>query len=59
MKKPEYQQWLDAQKYQANTISAQLHRASRVEECYGDLDEHFGTDRSVSYTHLDVYKRQV
>lgn len=45
MKKTEYERWLQEQKYQANTITAQLHRAGRVEECYGDLDEHFKTDQ--------------
>lgn len=45
MKKAEYEHWLQAQKYQANTVTAQLHRAGRVEECYGDLDEHFKADQ--------------
>jgi len=58
MKKPEYQQWLDAQKYQANTITAQLHRASRVEECYGDLDEHFRTDRLASVIAALAYSKE-
>ncbi len=48
MKKTEYERWLQDQKYQANTITAQLHRAGRVEECYGDLDEHFKTDQLAS-----------
>ena len=34
-----YRQWLERQKYQANTIAAQLHRAGRVEEYHGDLDD--------------------
>ncbi|HEX8393276.1 MAG TPA: endonuclease NucS domain-containing protein [Longimicrobium sp.] len=41
----EYRQWLLSQKYAANTVSAQVHRASRVEEFHGDLDEHYATDR--------------
>ena len=40
-----YRQWLEQQKYQPGTISAQMHRAGRVEEHYGDLDEHYGKDR--------------
>jgi hypothetical protein len=32
MKSEDYRHWLEAQKYQAGTITAQLHRAGRVEE---------------------------
>ena len=48
MKKQEYKQWLERQKYQANTITAQMHRAGRVEEFYSDLDTHYDTDRLAS-----------
>lgn len=41
MKSNEYKEWLYKQKYHENTIKAQLHRTSRVEELYGNLDEHF------------------
>jgi endonuclease len=40
-----YRHWLEQQKYQPGTISAQMHRAGRVEEHYGDLDEHYTKDR--------------
>jgi hypothetical protein len=45
----DYKQWLEEQKYDSGTIAAQLHRAGRVEDCYGNLDEHFanGTLQSV------------
>jgi endonuclease len=45
----DYRQWLEEQKYDSGTIAAQLHRAGRVEDCYGNLDEHFakGTLQSV------------
>lgn len=45
----DYKQWLEEQKYDAGTIAAQLHRVGRVEDCYGNLDEHFadGTLQSV------------
>lgn len=46
--KPDYRQWLELQKYQPGTITAQLHRAGRVEEHYGDLDEHYAKDRLAS-----------
>lgn len=36
----DYRDWLEEQKYAPNTIVAQLHRVGRVEECYGDLDDH-------------------
>lgn len=37
----DYKSWLEEQKYDPNTIIAQLHRAGRVEDCYGNLDQHF------------------
>jgi hypothetical protein len=43
-----YQRWLEEQKYAANTIVAQMHRAGRVEEHHGDLDEHYARDRMAS-----------
>lgn len=46
--KEAYSQWLRRQKYQASTISAQMHRAGRVEEYYGDLDELYARDRLTS-----------
>lgn len=45
MNKNEYKQWLEHQQYQSNTITSQLHRVSRVEECYGELDEHFNDNQ--------------
>jgi hypothetical protein len=44
----EYRQWLEQQGYQAGTITAQMHRAGRVEAWHGDLDEHYSTDRIAS-----------
>ena len=43
--KSTYKLWLDRQGYAAGTIHTQLYRAARVEECYGDLDEHYDQDR--------------
>jgi hypothetical protein len=54
-----YKQWLEVQKYQSNTITAQLHRKGRVEEHYGSLDEHFNNDQlsslisDLSYSKVD------
>jgi len=36
-----YPHWLIEQKYSEGTQTAQLHRVKKVEESYGDLDEHF------------------
>jgi hypothetical protein len=55
MKTAEYERWLQIQKYQANTITAQLHRAGRVEEFYGDLDEHFKADQLASVITALIY----
>jgi hypothetical protein len=41
----DYQIWLARQKYSAGTITAQLHRAGRVEKHYGDLDALYDADR--------------
>lgn len=43
-----YRQWLERQKYGANTIANQISHASRVEKHYGDLDEHYATDGMAS-----------
>ena len=43
--KSTYKAWLNRQDYAAGTIHTQLYRAARVEECYGDLDEHYDRDR--------------
>lgn len=44
----DYKRWLEEQQYAEGTVTAQLHRAGRVEECYGDLVEHYNTDRMES-----------
>lgn len=41
MKREAYKRWLEDQKYDPKTVNAQLHRAGRVDDCYGDLDAHF------------------
>ena len=58
MKKEEYRQWLERQKYQANTITAQMHRAGRVEEFYGDLDAQYETDRLASVIEALIYSME-
>lgn len=39
--RPDYPRWLEEQKYSDNTQTAQIHRVRKVEEHYGNLDEHF------------------
>lgn len=41
----DYRQWLIAQEYSDNTITAQLHRVSKVESAYGSLDNIFADGR--------------
>jgi hypothetical protein len=43
-----YRRWLEQQKYDPGTVNAQMYRAERVEEHYGDLDEHYANDRMAS-----------
>lgn len=45
MQNEKYRGWLAAQNYQGGTIAAQMHRAGRVEERYGDLDALYNEDR--------------
>ncbi len=40
-----YRNWLEQQGYAAATMQAQMHRSGRVEEHYGDLDEHYDRDQ--------------
>ncbi len=35
----DYRKWLEEQKYSSGTISSQLHRAGRIEDCYGNLEQ--------------------
>jgi len=54
--RPDYASWLRAQGYAEPTVTAQLHRAGRVEAAYGDLERHNRNDRlngilqSLAYT---------
>ena len=45
MQTENYRNWLEAQNYQDRTITAQMHRAGRVEYHYGDLDTLYAEDR--------------
>lgn len=40
-----YRNWLELQQYAQVTITAQMHRTGRVENCYGDLDQNYDTDQ--------------
>ena len=40
-----YKTWLEQQDYAEGTIQTQMARAGRVEEAYGDLDEHYDRDQ--------------
>lgn len=43
--KTTYRNWLEKQAYAVGTVQAQMHRAGKVEEFYGNLDEHYDRDR--------------
>lgn len=45
MQTENYKNWLAAQSYQGGTITAQMHRAGRVEQHYGELDTLYAEDR--------------
>ncbi len=42
--KSTYKKWLEQQRYSDVTVNAQIYRARKVEECYGDLDRHYQDD---------------
>jgi hypothetical protein len=55
----DYTRWLTEQQYADNTKAAQLHRVKKVEESYGNLDEHFangtydGVINALKYSRAD------
>ncbi len=53
-----YQNWLVQLGYADGTVQAQMHRATRVEECYGDLDEHYDRDQLQSVIHELKYSTE-
>lgn len=40
----DYEPWLRALGYEPGTVTSQLHRVTRVESYFGDLDRHFSAD---------------
>lgn len=56
--KETYREWLEQQQYASNTVQAQIHRAGRVEECYGDLDRHYDRDELRSVINELKYSRE-
>jgi hypothetical protein len=44
----DYRSWLQSQGYSLNTISTQCSYSLRAEEAYGDLDQHYASDRLMS-----------
>ena len=53
--KPTYRAWLEGQKYDQGTVNTQMSRATQVEECHGNLDQHFDDDRMASLIHALSY----
>jgi hypothetical protein len=54
----DYKKWLIDQKYASGTVTAQLHRAGRVEDCYGDLEAHCKNDKLQSVIDALVYSAE-
>ena len=57
MKQADYRQWLEDQKYEANTISTRMSDTARVEKFHGDLDEHYARDRMANLIDTLKYSR--
>jgi len=58
MQTENYRNWLTAQNYQGGTVTAQMHRAGRVEEHYGDLDKLYAEDRLEGVVRALTYTTQ-
>ncbi|KPW02266.1 endonuclease NucS domain-containing protein [Pseudoalteromonas sp. P1-11] len=58
MQTENYRNWLATQNYQGGTITAQMHRAGRVEDYYGDLDALYAEDRLESLIQELTYTTQ-
>lgn len=58
MQSENYKNWLLAQNYQSGTITAQMHRAGRVEDHYGELDALYNKDRLESLINMLIYTTQ-
>jgi hypothetical protein len=43
--KPNYQHWLEKQGYAGHSLQTRMAHTRRVEECYGDLDDHYDRDQ--------------
>ncbi|WP_144211128.1 endonuclease NucS domain-containing protein [Shewanella donghaensis] len=58
MQSKNYRDWLLAQNYHDGTVTAQMHRAGRVEEHYGELDGLYKSDRLESLISELTYTTQ-
>ncbi len=58
MQNEKYREWLIAQNYQEGTISSQMHRASRVQGYYRDLDDLHAADGLNGLINELKYSRQ-
>lgn len=56
--KSSFHKWLIDQKYAENTIGAQMNRAGKIENCYGDLDELYEKDKLKSVIETLEYSTQ-
>lgn len=55
MREAEFRTWLVSASYGDDTVSTQIARAKRLEEAYGDLDEHFDHDKFSSIRETLTY----
>lgn len=59
MRETEFAAWLEAQQYAANTVSTKMSEARRLDQQYGDLDDHYAQNqletllRTFRYTRAD------
>ena len=50
-----YRRWLEEQSYSSNTVQTQTSHATRLEQAYGDLDDHYDADRLADIASTLVY----
>lgn len=55
MREAEYKAWLQAQEMAASSVDTRMSDTRRVEQAYGDLDEHFARDRMAGLRQTFAY----
>lgn len=58
MKEDDFKLWMTRAGYDSGTISTQIARAKRLDQTYGDLDQHFDRDKFTAIAATLKYSAQ-